>query len=119
MMLAAGYAHETARQGRVQHKRRLVSPNNHPDVKARLAELRAEANRQAVVTIDTIVAMLEEAFDIAKENRNPSAMVQAAMGMAKTLGLIVDPKHQVVKPINQLTEQECMAALGEDDAAVH
>ena len=38
-MLAAGYAPETARQGRVQHDGRSVSPNNHPEVAARLAGL--------------------------------------------------------------------------------
>ena len=38
-MLTAGYAPETARQGRVQHAGRLVSPNNHPQVAARLAGL--------------------------------------------------------------------------------
>ena len=43
-MLAADYAPKTARQGRVQHNGRLVSPNNHPDVAARLADFRAVAN---------------------------------------------------------------------------
>ena len=118
-MLAAGYAPETARQGRVQHNGRLVSPNNHPDVAARLAELRTEASGRTVVTIYAIVAKLDRAYDLAEEERNPSAMVQAAMGMAKALGLIVDRKHHVMKPIDRWTEAECLAALGEDDAAAH
>ena len=66
-MLAAGYAPETARQGRVRHNGRLVSPNNHPVVMDRLANLRAEANREAVVTIHTIVARLDRAYDLAKK----------------------------------------------------
>ena len=118
-MLAAGYAPKTARQGRVRHDGRLVSPNNHPVVAARLAELRGEARREAVVTIHTIVAKLDRAYDLAEEERNPSAMVQAAMGMAKALGLIVDHKHHVMKPIDRWTEAECLAALGEDDTAAH
>ena len=118
-MLAAGYAPETARQGRVRHNGRLVSPNNHPVVMDRLANLRAEANREAVVTIHTIVARLDRAYDLAEKKRNPSAMIQAAMGMAKVLGLIVDRKHHVMKPIDQWTEEECRALLGEDDAGVH
>ena len=118
-MLAAGYAPETARQGRVRHNGRLVSPNNNPVVMDRLANLRAEANREAVVTIHTIVARLDQAYDLAEKKRNPSAMIQAAMGMAKVLGLIVDRKHHVMKPIDQWTEEECRALLGEDDAGVH
>ena len=118
-MLVAGYAPETARQGRVQQNGRLISPNNHPFVMDRLADLRAEANREAVVTIHTIVAKLDRAYDLAEKERNPSAMIQAAMGMAKVLGLIVDLKHRVMKPIDQWTEEECLALLGEDDAGVH
>ena len=41
------------------------------------------------------------------------------MGMAKVLGLIVDRKHHVMKPIDQWTEEECIAVLGEEDASVH
>ena len=118
-MLAAGYAPETARQGRVRHDGRLMSPNNHPVVMDRLVNVRAEANREAVVTIHTIVARLDQAYDLAEKESNPSAMIQAAMGMAKVLGLIVDLKHRVMKPIDQWTEEECLALLGEDDAGVH
>ena len=61
-MLAAGYASKTARQGRVRHDGRLVSPNNHPVVAVQLAELRGTAGREAVVTIHTIVARLSRTF---------------------------------------------------------
>ena len=98
---------------------RLVSPNNHPVVAARLAELRGEARREAVVTIHTIVARLDRAYDLAEGERNPSAMVQAAMGMAKVLGLIVDRKHHIMKPIEQWTEEECLALLGKDHTPAH
>ena len=118
-MLTAGYAPKTARQGRVRHDGRLVSPNNHPVVAARLAELRGEARREAVVTIHTIVARLDRAYDLAEAERNPSAMVQAAMGMAKALGLIVDRKHHIMKPIEQWTEEECLALLGKDHTPAH
>ena len=117
-MLAAGYAPETARQGRVRHNGRLMSPNNHPVVMDRLVNLRAEANREAVVTIHTIVAKLDRAYDLAEKEGNPSAMIQAAMGIAKALGLIVDRKHRVMKPIDQWTEEECRALLGENNIAV-
>ena len=42
-MLAAGYSAKTAAQGRIKHGERSVSPHNHPDVAARLDEIRAAA----------------------------------------------------------------------------
>lgn len=92
-MLASRYAPETARQGRVQRHGRLVSPNNHPDVAARLTELRAVARERTTVTIGDIIAKLEDAFGFAKANRDPSAMVSAAMGQARVLGLIVERRQ--------------------------
>ena len=118
-MLAAGYAPETARQGRVQHNGRLVSPNNHPDVAARLAEFRAVAREQIVVTIGDVVRKLEEAFEFAKTNHNPAAMVQAALAQAKVLGLIVERRRQTIKPIDRMSETELLLLLGEGDEAVH
>ena len=118
-MLAVGYAPESARQGRVQHNGRLVSPNNHPDVAARLDELRAATRERSVITIGDIVAKLEEAFEFAKANRNPSAMVSAAMGQARALGLIVARNQSSMKRIDDMSEAELVALLGEDEAAVH
>ena len=59
-MLLAGYASEAAMQGRVQHDGRLVSPHYHPTVAARLAEFQKMAARRAAVTIDDIVAKLDD-----------------------------------------------------------
>ena len=118
-MLEAGYAAETARQGRIQYNRRLVSPNNHPSVAARLDELRALARERSILTIGDIAEKFEEAFDSARANRNPSAMVAAAMGMAKVLGLIVERRHRAIKPIGQMNEQELIALLGENNAVCH
>ena len=117
-MLAAGYAPETARQGRVQHNGRRVSPNNHPVVAARLAHLRLDARERTTVTIGDIVAKLEEAFEFAKANRNPSAMVSAAIGQARVLGLAVERKQHSVKRIDDMNETELVELLGEDDANV-
>ena len=116
-MLAAGYAAETARQGRVQHNGCLISPNNHPAVAARLAELRVVARERSTVTIGDIVAKLEDAFDFAKANRNPSAMISATLAQARVLGLIVDRKQHTIKPLEQWTEAELRTFLGEDDKA--
>ena len=59
-MLAAGYVAEAAMQGRIQHDGRLVSPHNHPAVAVRLAEFQKMAARRAAVTIDDIVARLDD-----------------------------------------------------------
>ena len=118
-MLAAGYAPETARQGRVQHDGRSVSPNNHPEVAALLAELRADARKRSIVTIGDIVAKLEDAFEFAKANRNPAAMVQAALAQARVLGLIAPRKQLAIKPIDQMNENELKMLIGEDDAGVY
>ena len=59
-MLAAGYVAETAMQGRIEHDGRLVSPHNHPAVAVRLAEFQMMAARRAAVTIDDIVARLDD-----------------------------------------------------------
>ena len=107
------------RQGRVQHDGRLVSPNNHPDIAARLAELRADARKRSVVTIGDVVAKLEEAFEFAEANRNPSAMVSAAMAQARVLGLIAPRKQMAIKPIDQMNENELRMLLGKDDASVY
>ena len=115
-MLAAGYAPETARQGRVQHNGRLVSPNNHPEVAALLAELRADARKRSIVTI---VAKLEDAFEFSKTNRNPATMVQAALAQARVLGLIAPRKQLGIKPIDQMNENELKMLIGEDDAGVY
>ena len=115
-MLAAGYAPETARQGRIRHAGRLVSPHNHPAVAAGLAELQATANQRTAVTVQDIVNELDLAFQIARAASNPSAMIAATMGKAKVLGLIADKRKHKIKPIDQWTEEECDEFLNENGA---
>ena len=91
-MLAAGYAAKTAKQGRIRHRGANVSPHNHPDVAARMGEIRAAARKDSRLTIGDIVAKLEQCFNGAIEDRQWSATCQAAMSQAKALGLIVDRK---------------------------
>ena len=103
----------------MQHNGRLVSPNNHPEVPARLAELREDVRKRSVVTAGDIVAKLEEAFKFAEADRKPSAMVSAAMGQAKVLGVIAPRKQLGIKPLYQMSEEELMMLLGKDDAGVY
>ena len=115
-MLAAGYAAKTAQQGRIRHGERLVSPHNHPNVAARMGEIQAAAREDSRLDIGDIVAGLQEAIDIAKADRRPSAMIQGRMGQAKVLGLIVDRKMIGIRalPLERLNEAELAILAGED-----
>lgn len=58
-----------------------------PQVQARLAELREVVMERHNITVDTLLAELEEARLLGKETGKASAMVTASMGKAKLLGL--------------------------------
>ena len=59
-------------------------------VSERVAELQARHASRAEVTVDELVSKLERLYDLALENRQSSAGVQAVMGIGKLLGLIID-----------------------------
>lgn len=113
-MLAAGYAAMTAKQGRIRHGERLVSPANHPDVAARMDEIRAAARESSRLTVHDIVTKLEQSFRGAVADRKWNAATQAAMGQARVLGLIVDRKQVAMKSIDEMGESELVALLGEE-----
>lgn len=56
-------------------------------ITARIEELKAEHAERHKLTVDDLLAELEEARLLAKEKENPNAMTQATMGKAKLLGL--------------------------------
>ncbi|MDH0757999.1 terminase small subunit [Pseudomonas juntendi] len=58
-----------------------------PLVQARIEELRNKVMERHEITVDTLLAELEEARLLGKETRKASAMVTASMGKAKLLGL--------------------------------
>jgi phage terminase small subunit len=58
-----------------------------PVVAARIAEIRADIARRHRVTEDSLIAELEEARILARDNINPATMVSATMGKAKICGL--------------------------------
>jgi len=68
------------------------------------------------ITIDNIIQKLEKAMDLAEGEKQPSAMIQAALGQAKVCGLIVE-KQQTTN-IDGASVTELIAilreALGED-----
>lgn len=58
-----------------------------PLVQARIEELRTKVMERHEITVDTLLAELEEARLLGKETGKASAMVTASMGKAKLLGL--------------------------------
>ncbi|MBF8764218.1 terminase small subunit [Pseudomonas putida] len=58
-----------------------------PLVQARIEELRIKVMERHEITVDTLLAELEEARLLGKETKKASAMVTASMGKAKLLGL--------------------------------
>ena len=81
--IRAGYSDATAQQ---QGSRLLLDVV----VQARIAALQAEVAERNEVTVDSIVAELEEARNQAITTGQSSAAVQASMGKAKVCGLLVD-----------------------------
>ena len=105
-MVAAGYTEKSAKAGLIRHGRKLISPWDHPEVAAQVAEIREGARERAQITTADIVQRLEDARTGAMEDRKYSAAVSATMGMAKVLGLIADKVDMTMKPISEMTEDE-------------
>ena len=121
-LLSAGYAEGTARGKQLRWtgpagERMKGPPSEHPVVAQHLKDIQAKAQRGAVVTIHSVIADLQAAYQEALTLGKPSAMVSAAMGQAKVLGLIVERRHHTIKRVDELTESEILAMLGETDAA--
>ena len=74
-----------------------------------MQQLQAEHQGRHEVTVDSLVAELDEARALAIEVKTPSAAVAASMGKAKLLGLIVDKAEHSGKV--QLEKVESVAAL--------
>ena len=122
-MVAAGYTEKSAKSRLIGHGRKFVSPWDHPEVAAQVAEIREGARERAQITTADIVDRLENARIGAMGDGRYSAAVSATMGMAKVLGLIVDKADMTMKPISEMTEDELEAfirqnGLEEDVAAL-
>lgn len=59
---------------------------DHGKISARLAELREPIMERHSITVDSLLAELEEARQLALQEGQPSAMVSATMGKAKITG---------------------------------
>ena len=98
-----GNASEAYRQAYNAEKMRPDTVNNKAygllqkgGIRARLDELRAEHKKRHEITVDTLVAELEEARKLAFETDKAAAAVSATMGKAKLLGLVVDKQETAI-----------------------
>ena len=74
-------------------------------VAVRVKELQdAHAARHAV-TVDSITKEYEEARELAKEEKQPSAMVSATTGKAKLHGLVTDKKELKVNAVSDILDE--------------
>ena len=60
------------------------------NVAARIEATRAKAAKRNEVTVDSLVAELEQARSLALQEKQSSAAVSATMGKAKLLGFLID-----------------------------
>ena len=85
----------------VQAAKMLVSPK----IALKIDALRAELRQRHEITVDDLVAELEEARKLAFETDKAAAAVQATMGKAKLLGLVVEKQEtNIVQPPKIIVE---------------
>lgn len=80
-------AYNTANMADKTAQREGYNLLQNPLVQARIEELRIKVMERHEITVDTLLAELEEARLLGKETGKASAMVTASMGKAKLLGL--------------------------------
>ena len=110
--IETGNASEAYRQAYNAEKMRPDTVNNKAygllqkgGIRARLDELRAEHKKRHEITVDTLVAELEEARKLAFETDKAAAAVSATMGKAKLLGLVIEKQEtNVVQPPKIIVE---------------
>lgn len=85
---------------------------NNPKVSLRVKELKERALKRFDITVDDLIAELEEAREVAKLSSQSSAMVSATMGKGKLLGLVTD--KQEVKGSMNVTMMPSVKVGGKD-----
>ncbi len=110
--IRAGYSAKTA----YSQGQRLLS---HVEIKGAIQDMQAEHRERTAVTVESITEQLRVAYDLAKTNGQSAPMVQAAMGIAKLHGMLVDKVEQTTKAVDDMTPAERKAELArvEEDLA--
>lgn len=80
-------AYDTSKMSPTTINRCAKDVIDHPKISARLAELRAPIIEKAQITVEDLLAELEEARKLAIDTEAPGPAVSATMGKAKLLGM--------------------------------
>ncbi len=102
--IRAGYSAKTA----YSQGQRLLS---HVEIKAAIQDMQAEHRERTAVTVEGLTEKLCTAYDLAKSNGQAAPMVQAAMGIAKLHGMLVDKVEQTTQAADDMTPAEREAEL--------
>ena len=112
--------------------RKAVELFDNVKVAAMVEELQAEHRERHNVTVDTITEELDTAYELAIDNKNPSAAVSSTLGKAKLHGLLIEKRqietigrpHDVKRLTDKELEEEIVLAREarkskEDNKKVH
>ncbi len=84
---------------------------SHVEVRRAIQEAQAEHRERTAVTVEGLTEKLCAAYDVAEKNGQPASMVQAAMGIAKLHGMLVDKVEQTTKAVDDMKPEELTAEL--------
>ena len=101
--IRAGYSAHTAEQQGSRLCRNV-------QVAAAIQDMQAEHRERMAVSKESVMAQLNDAYDMAKKIGQTAVMVQATMGIAKVHDLLVDRTEDVSKP-SDMTPDERAAEL--------
>jgi hypothetical protein len=90
--MAAGYCASGNKKAAKVGACRLLKTS--AEIYRRVQELQAQVARRKRITVESVVAELEDARLMAEEERQAAAMTAASMGKAKISGLLVDKVEQ-------------------------
>ena len=131
-MRTVGYSDSMARRGQLKVNGRLIPPKEHPVVAQRLAELRATdhapvptvvvepmaravySKRDGVADLLRITRKLETLGDQNEDAKALSAAGQTIERIAKLEGWIIDKKAIMTKRLDDMSDEELLAFIGEE-----
>jgi phage terminase small subunit len=115
---AAGYG---AASARVTASRLLAKAN----IRAAVALREREAERELEMTRQRVLAALAEAFELAKQKREPATMIAACRAVAQICGYYQTERHAVelsalgdASRFEAMTDDELLTILGKTERGV-
>ena len=114
-MRAAGYTDAAAKRGQVRHKGSLIPIEHHPIVAEALRGVQAVARKRAGITRAELASRLDSIYQEARATGELGHARRAVMDIARLLGLIVEKRANVVKRLEDMTDDELRYVMGEGE----